>query len=60
MPARIEALEAEERRLQALVVGAEFYTKPAQEITDTMARLQSLPDELLAAYARWAELDGLR
>ncbi|HEY6508791.1 MAG TPA: ATP-binding cassette domain-containing protein, partial [Vicinamibacterales bacterium] len=60
LPARIEALEAEEQRLQALVVSPEFYRKPAQEITDTMARLQALPSELLAAYARWNELDGLR
>ena len=60
LPARIEALESEERRLQALVASPEFYKKPAQEIADAMARLQVLPAELLAAYARWAELDGLR
>ena len=29
-------------------------------ITATMARLDAIPGELLAAYARWDELDGLR
>jgi ATP-binding cassette subfamily F protein uup len=60
LPARIEALESEEKRLQALVASPQFYKKPAQEIADTLARLQLLPAELIAAYARWDELDGLR
>ena len=32
----------------------------AAEITATMARLEAIPAELLAAYARWDELEGLR
>jgi ATP-binding cassette subfamily F protein uup len=60
LPARIEALEREQERLTAAVAAADFYKKPAAEITATMARLDALPGELLAAYARWDELDGLR
>ena len=60
LPARIEALEREERQLQARVSSPEFYKKLAQEIADTMARLQAVTAELLSLYARWAELDGLR
>ena len=59
-PARIEALEAEQRRLSAEVAAPDFYKKPAAEITAAMARLEAIPGELLAAYARWDELDGLR
>ena len=60
MPARIEGLEDEQRRLAAEVAGTEFYRRPAAEIEAALARLASLPDELLSAYARWDELDGLR
>jgi ATP-binding cassette subfamily F protein uup len=60
LPARIAALEREQERLAAEVAAPEFYRKPAAEITATMARLDALPAELLAAYARWDELDGLR
>ncbi len=60
LPARIEGLEDEQRRLAAEVAGAEFYRRPAAEIEAALARLASLPDELLSAYARWDELDGLR
>ncbi len=60
LPARIEALEVEQQRLAAEVAAPEFYKKPAAEITAAMARLEAIPGELLAAYARWDELDGLR
>jgi ATP-binding cassette subfamily F protein uup len=60
LPERIERLEDEQRRLAAEVAGAGFYKRSAAEIQATMARLAVLPDELLSAYARWNELDGLR
>ncbi len=60
LPARIAALEREQVRLAAEVAATEFYKRPAAEISATMARLDALPAELLAAYARWDELDGLR
>jgi ATP-binding cassette subfamily F protein uup len=60
LPGRIEGLEEEQRRLAAEVAGPEFYKRPAAEIEAALARLDALPDELLSAYARWDELDGLR
>ena len=60
LPVRIEALEEEQRRLAREVAAPDFYKKPGAEIEAAMARLASLPDELLSAYARWDELDGLR
>ncbi|MBL8138899.1 MAG: ATP-binding cassette domain-containing protein [Acidobacteria bacterium] len=60
LPAKIEALEAELKRLEAAVAAPDFYKQPAGDITATMARLAAVPDELLAAYARWDELSELR
>ncbi len=60
LPAKIEALEAELKRLEATAAAADFYKKPAADIAATMARLGAVPDELLAAYARFDELNGLR
>jgi ATP-binding cassette subfamily F protein uup len=60
LPGRIEALEQEQQRLSAEVAAPDFYKKPAAEITAAMARLDAIPAELLAAYARWDQLDALR
>ncbi len=60
LPGRIEALEAEQRKLTTLAAGADFYKRPAAEIQATLHRLELLPNELLAAYARWDELDNLK
>ena len=60
LPRRIEALETEQRLLSVAVAAPDFYRKPAAEITAAMARLEAVPVELLVAYARWDELDGLR
>ncbi|MGE0363697.1 MAG: ATP-binding cassette domain-containing protein [Vicinamibacterales bacterium] len=60
LPGRIEALEREQERLSVEINAPDFYKKPAAEIAATMARLEAIPGELLAAYARWDELDGLR
>jgi ATP-binding cassette subfamily F protein uup len=60
LPRRIETLEAEQRQLSAAVAAPDFYKLPAAEITAMMARLDAIPAELLAAYARWDELEGLR
>jgi len=58
LPERIEALEAEERRVQATIGDPEFYRKGAAEIRDTLARVDPLRQELELAYARWDELDS--
>jgi ATP-binding cassette subfamily F protein uup len=55
LPARIEALETEQKQLQALVSSQDFYKRPAAEIHEALARLEEL---LLAAYTRWDALDS--
>jgi ATP-binding cassette subfamily F protein uup len=57
LPATIEALELEERELNAAVAGPDFYKEPAASIERTLARLEAIRQELLRAYARWDELE---
>jgi ATP-binding cassette subfamily F protein uup len=58
LPARIEALELEQRRLNAALAAPDFYKSPGATISTTMARLEAIQQELLDAYARWDELDS--
>jgi ATP-binding cassette subfamily F protein uup len=58
LPARIEALESEHTQLQASIASPEFYKEGAEHIARTMARASEVEQELLAAYARWDELDS--
>ena len=58
LPARIEALETEQKQLQALVASADFYKRPATEIHEALSRLEELETLLLAAYTRWDTLDS--
>jgi ATP-binding cassette subfamily F protein uup len=60
LPARIEALEAEQQRLDAEVAAPGFYKEAADAIREKLARLDQLQGELLASYARWDELDSRR
>ena len=58
LPARIAALEEEQAALHARVQAPEFYKEPSDAIAATLARVELVDDELLAAYARWDELDS--
>jgi ATP-binding cassette subfamily F protein uup len=58
LPARIEALESEERRLNERIAGPEFYKEPRDTIGEALERLERMKQDLLAAYARWDELDS--
>ena len=58
LPAGIETLEAEQRRLEKAVAAADFYKEPADTIKETLARIEAIRGELVALYARWDELDG--
>jgi ATP-binding cassette subfamily F protein uup len=58
LPARIEALEQEIRRLNEAVAHPEFYKESAAAIRDMLARLEAGQQELAAAYARWDDLDS--
>ena len=60
LPARIDALESEERHLSAEVSGPDFYKLSADDIRSVLARLEALQQELHGAYARWDELDNLK
>jgi ATP-binding cassette subfamily F protein uup len=58
LPAAIEALEDEQRALSERIAGAGFYKEPAGAIEASLARGEELQRELLAAYARWDELES--
>jgi len=58
LPARIEALEAEQQELAAAIADPLFYTKAADTIQASLARLEEVQAELAATYARWDALDS--
>ena len=58
LPARIEALEVEQQALNARVAGADFYKESGEAIKEALARVASLQEQLLLAYARWDELES--
>jgi ATP-binding cassette subfamily F protein uup len=60
LPARIEALEAEQRALNLTIAGPEFYKEGAEAINMSLARVDALQRELTEAYARWNELESRR
>jgi ATP-binding cassette subfamily F protein uup len=57
LPGRIDALEAEVRRLNDTVAGPEFYKAGADEIATMLARAEEARLELDEAYARWIDLE---
>jgi ATP-binding cassette subfamily F protein uup len=57
LPARIEALEDEQTRLQAEAASPEFYKESADHIRAALARIDEIGPELEAAIARWVELE---
>ena len=58
LPKKIEALEAEQARLQTSVSDAGFYQQPGETISTTLARLQAVTAELEACYTRWEALES--
>ena len=60
LPHRIEVLESEQSQLQATIASPEFYKEKAETIAKALARVPELEAELLAAYARWDELESRR
>jgi ATP-binding cassette subfamily F protein uup len=57
LPARIQALEAEQARLQGEAASPDFYKEPRERIEQVLARIEALGPELEAAIARWVELE---
>jgi ATP-binding cassette subfamily F protein uup len=59
LPARIEALEAEQAGLQANISDPGFYQQSSDGIAATLERLESVRGELEACYIRWEVLEAL-
>jgi ATP-binding cassette subfamily F protein uup len=60
LPAQIEALETEQRELQARLASAEFYKEAPPAIAGALERVKALEAELAATYARWEALEAKR
>jgi ATP-binding cassette subfamily F protein uup len=58
LPSRIEALEREQAAVSARIAAQDFYKEGTETIGQTLARAETVHDELLALYARWDELDS--
>ena len=58
LPGRIEALEAEQRDLNARIAAPDFYKAPRAAIEAALARADPLQQELIDAYARWHALES--
>jgi len=58
LPGRIEALEAEQRNLNARIASPDFYKAPRADIEAALARVDPLQQELAVAYARWHTLES--
>ena len=56
LPARIEALEAEQKALTERLASADLYTREPQTVTALQARYAQIEDELMAALERWEAL----
>jgi ATP-binding cassette subfamily F protein uup len=59
LPARIEALENEQRRLQEEAASPEFYKSGADRINAVLARIDEIHATLEDALARWVELEEI-
>ncbi|WP_423597165.1 ATP-binding cassette domain-containing protein [Roseateles sp. MS654] len=57
IPAKIGALETEQKHLHALLNGTELYQQGAARITEVTNRAAEIDDELLALMERWEELE---
>ena len=56
LPARIEALEAEQKDLGAILASADFYAEDPVRAESAQRRYAQIDDELLAALERWEAL----
>jgi ATP-binding cassette subfamily F protein uup len=56
LPARIEGLEAEQRRISALLSDPDAYVKDAARVAAGQQRYAQIDTELLAALERWEAL----
>jgi ATP-binding cassette subfamily F protein uup len=59
LPARIEALEAEQQQIHQEMADPAFYKRSKADIVALHSRLAELDAAIAAAYARWEELEAL-
>ena len=59
LPARIEELEAETTRVEAVLADPATYRDGGADVPGLTSRLAAIPVELEALYARWEELEAL-
>lgn len=59
LPTTIEQCEADISTLHNAMAQPGFYQQPDEQIAEENARLKSLEERLVAAYARWELLDAL-
>jgi ATP-binding cassette subfamily F protein uup len=59
LPARIESLEAEHRRLHEETAAADFYKAAPEHIRGVLGRIEEIDRELEAALQRWIELEAI-
>ncbi len=59
LPARIAALEEEQKTLEARTVAPEFYKEGADAIRAVLERSEAVGMELHVAYERWLELEAI-
>jgi ATP-binding cassette subfamily F protein uup len=59
LPARIEALEAEQAELHRRLANPAFYQNAGDQVVAATLRLGTVEDELTALIARWEELASL-
>jgi ATP-binding cassette subfamily F protein uup len=57
LPARIEALEDEQRRLKEQSESADFYKESADRIREVLDRIERLGPEIESAIERWVTLE---
>ena len=57
LPARIEGLERELEALHDEMAGPDFFRGDPDAIREATIRSRSLPQEIEAAFERWAQLD---
>ena len=60
IPTHIQAIEDEQRVLQARVSGSDFYKESRHVIAAALARMEQLQKDLTASYARWGALEARR
>ncbi|MCJ8502952.1 ATP-binding cassette domain-containing protein [Desulfatitalea alkaliphila] len=59
LPAEIEALEAEQQALQAVMADPDFYKQDRETIVSQQRRLEGIEARIAAAYQRWETLEAL-